>query len=308
MTTHVDPDATSATHSPTATTHYPRKGWMRLLRNLLLSAGILVVTLVVMTITDPHPDNFGTALGKALFPFGQPGEGIILVLLMLGATWAVYDEIQEVRLTPRVPWSEQRLQRARDEEPRARKDYDRAHRRGSPQQEVDALRRLGSALFHQERYEEALQVYAVTLALGETLRDSKVQFSALRVMALICERQSDLDRAQRFYERRVVVARNIEQRSWLFEALEEFAAFAQKHGDLPFAEALFRENLAMTHTEGLPAYTPYALAQLGGFLVSGRGERVQGCAMMREAAEQCHASGDDAEEDIRERMRELGCE
>jgi tetratricopeptide (TPR) repeat protein len=268
---------------------------------------MLVVIFFVMTITDPHPNNGGAALGKALFPFGQPGEGIILVLLVLGAAWAVYDEIQEVRLTPRVPWSERMLQRAREEEPRARKDVERAQRRGKPRQEMAALSRLGSALFNQERYDDAMPVYQARLELGETLRDAKAQFSALRVMAKICERQDDLDGAQRLYEQRVVVARDIEQRSWLFEALEEFAAFAQERGDLALAETLVRENLAMTRTD-LPAYAPYALAQLGGFLVSGRGEREQGCAMMHEAAEQCHASGDGAEEDIQDRMRELGCE
>ncbi|HEX8037126.1 MAG TPA: tetratricopeptide repeat protein [Ktedonobacterales bacterium] len=308
MTTPADPDAEAATPLPAATSRYPRNGLVRLLRNLLLWTGLLVVILVVMTITDPHPNNFGTALGKVFFPFGQPGEGIILALLVLGAAWAVYDELQEVRLTPRVPWSKQRLQRAREEEPRARKDYERAHRRGKPRQVMDALSRLGSSLFNQERYEEAMQVYQEWLELGETLRDPKAQFSSLRVIAMISERQGDLERARRLYERRVMVARDIKERNWLFEALEEFAAFAQEHSDLPLAESLFRENLAMTHTEGLPAYTPYALAQLGGFLVSGRGQREQGCAMMHEAAELCHASGDDAEEDLRERMRELGCE
>lgn len=308
MTTPTDPDAGSATLSPAATSRYPRNGLVRLLRNLLQWTGILVVILVVMTITYPHPDNFGTAIGKALFPFGQPGEGIILALLVLGAAWAVYDELQEVRLTPRVPRSEQMLQRAREQEPRARKDYERAHRRGKPRQEMDALSCLGSSLFNQERYEEAMQVYQEWLELGETLRDPKAQFSSLHVMAMISERQNDVDRARRLYERRVIVARDINQRNWLFEALAEFAAFAQEHGNLPLAESLFRENLAMTRAEGLPAYTPYALAQLGGFLVSGRGERERGCAMMHEAAEQCHASGDDAEEDIRERIRELGCE
>lgn len=308
MTTPEDPDAVVAALSPAATTHYPRKGWVRLLRNLLLPAGILVGIVVVMTISDPQPNNFGTALGKLLFPFGQPGEGVILVLLVLGAAWAIYDEFQELRLTPRVPWSVQVLQHAREEEPRARKDFERARRQGKPRQEMDALGRLGSALFHQERYDEAMRVYQACLESGETLRDATAQFSALRIMARICERQNDLDRAQRFYERRVAVARNIEQRSWLFEALAEFAAFAQERGDLPLAESLFRTNLAMTRTDGLPAYAPYALCQLGGFLVSGRGEREQGCAMMREAAEQCHATGDDAEEDLRARMSELGCD
>jgi tetratricopeptide (TPR) repeat protein len=283
---------------------------VRILRNILLPAGIGVVMTVVMTIPDPHPDNFGTALGKALFPFGQPGEGIILVLLVLGAAWASYDDLQEIRLKPRVPWSEQRLQWGREKEPRARKAVERAHRRGKPRQEMYALRTLGSALFNQERYEEAMPVFQAWLELGETQQDAEAQYSALRRMASTCRRQNDLDRAQRFYERRVVVARDIEKRSWLFEALEEFAAFAQERGDLPLAEVLFRENLtvARTETEDFFGYTPYALAQLGGFLVSGRGEREQGCAMMREAAEQCHATGDDAEEDIRERMRELGCE
>jgi tetratricopeptide (TPR) repeat protein len=281
---------------------------VRLLRALLWPAGILVITLVVLTVTDSHPNNLGAALGKMLFPFGQPGEGIILALLVLGAAWAIYDEIQEVRLTPRAPWSAQRLQRARDQEPRARKDVERAHQRGRPRQEMAALSRLGSALFNLERYDEAMQVYEAWLELAATLRDPKQQFSALRGMAHICERQNDLERAQRLYERRVVVARDIKERSWLFEALAEFAAFAQERGDLARAESLFRENLAMTRAEGLPAYSRYALAQLGGFLVSGYGEREQGCAMMREAAEQCHASGDDAEEDIRDRMRDLGCE
>lgn len=310
MTRPVEPDATSATPSPGANSRYPRNILIQLLRNLLLFVGTAVVILVLMTRNDLHPDNFGTALGKALFPFGQPGEGIILVLLVLGAAWAVYDEIQEVRLAPRVPWSEQTeqmLQRAQKEETRARAAYERARRRGKPQQEMDALRRLGGSLFDQERYDEAMPVYAARLELGETLHDAKAQFSALHVMTLICERQGDLDGAQRLYERRVVVARDIEQRSWLFEAIAEFAAFAQERGDLLLAESLFRENLAMTRNS-LPAYAPYALAQLGGFLVSGRGERERGCAMMREAAEQCEASGDGAEEDIRDRMRELGCE
>ena len=307
MSLPVEPDATSSTASPPATARYPRNRWVRLLRNLLWPTGVLVVIMVVMTITDAHPNNFGTATGKILFPFGQPAEGIILTLLVLGAAWAVYDEIQEVRLSPRVPWSEQKLQRAREEEPHARKDAERAHQRGKPRQEMEALGRLGSALFNQERYDEAMQVYETRLELAETLRDAKTQYSTLRGMESISEREGDLDRAQQFYERRVVVARDIEQRSWLFEALEEFAAFAQERGDLALAESLFRENLAMTRDEGLPAYTPYALAQLGGFLVSGRDEREQGCAMMREAAEQCHVSGDEAEEDIRERTRELGC-
>jgi tetratricopeptide (TPR) repeat protein len=278
---------------------------VQLVRNLLQWAGITVIVFVVITITYPNPINFGTALGKALFPFGQPGEGIILALLALGAVWAIYDEFQEVRLTPPVPWS----LRAREEEPRARKDVERAHRRGKPQQEMEALSRLGSALFNQERYEEALRVYEAMLDLAAAVHDSKKQFRALRMMAFICERQDDFDAAQRHYERRVVVAHDIEQRSWLFEAVAEFAAFAQERGDLSLAESLFRENLSMTRSEGLAAYSPYALAQLGGFQVSGRSEREQGCAMMREAAEKCHTSGDTyAEEDIRARMGELGCE
>jgi len=308
MTKPAEPDAASVSPSSAATSRYPRTGCMPLLRNLLLFAGMAVVMLVVMTITDPQPDNLGTALGEALFPFGQPGEGIILALLVLGAVWAVYDEIQEVRRTPRVPWSQRSLQYAREEEPRARKDLEMARRRGKPRQEMDALSRLGSSLYTQERYEDAKPVYESRLELGETTQDAKVQFSALHSLALTSERLGDLDAAQRFYERRVIVARDIETRSWLFEALEEFAAFAQERGDLSLAESLFRANLAMTRNEGLPGYTPYALAQLGGFLVSGRGEREQGCAMMREAAEQCHASGDDAEEDLRDRMRELQCE
>lgn len=308
MTTPADPDDTSAAQSPPAATHYPRNGWVRFLRNLLMIAGILVVTLLGMSIADPQRDNFGTALGKALFPFGQPGEGIILALIVLAAAWAIYDDFREVRLSPRVPWSEQSLQLARDEEPRARKAYERAHRRGKPRQEMDALGHLGSALFTQERYEEAMQVYEARLELGETVHDFKAQYSSLGSMARIYERQGNLDRAQRLYERRVVVARNIETRSWLFEALAGFAAFAQERGDLALAESLFRENLEMTRAEGLPAHSLYALAQLGGFLVSGRGEREQGCAMMREAADQCRASGDGAEEDIEDRMRELGCE
>jgi hypothetical protein len=85
MTRSADPDAASATPSAAATARYPRNRWVRLLRNLLWPAGILVITFVVMTITDSHPNNFGTALGKALFPFGQPGEGTILALLVLGA-------------------------------------------------------------------------------------------------------------------------------------------------------------------------------------------------------------------------------
>ena len=301
------PNATSSALSPGARARYPRNRWVRLLRNLLLPAGILVATFFVMTITSPRQDNFGAALGKALFPFGQPGEGFILVALVLGAAWAIYDEFQEVRLTPPVPWSEQILKQALEEEPSARKDYERAHRRGKLRQEMDALSRLGSSLFNQARYDDAMRIYQAKLELGQTMHDPKAQFSALRVMAMICERQDDLDAAQRLYEGRLVVARDIEERSWLFEALEEFAAFAQERGDLPLAESLFRDNLAMTR-EDLPAYAPYALAQLGGFLVSGRGEREQGCALIRAAAEQCHASGDDAEGDIRERMRELGCE
>ena len=308
MTRPAEPDATSSTLSSGTRARYPRNRWVRLLRHLLLPIGALVGILVVISITDPHQADFGAALGKALFPFGQPGEGIILGALVLSAAWAVYDEFQEARLTPPVSWSEWSLQHAREEEPRARKDYERAHRRGKPRQEVDTLSRLGSSLFNQERYEEALRIYQARLELSQTMHDPKAQFSSLRVMAKICERQGDLDGAQRLYERRVVVAHDIKERSWLFEVLAEFAAFAQERGDLPLAESLFRDSLAMTHAEGLPAYAPYALAQLGGFLVSGRGESEQGCALMREAAEQCHASGDNAEEDIRQRMRELGCE
>jgi hypothetical protein len=153
-----------------------------------------------------------------------------------------------------------------------------------------------------------MRVYETRLELAETLRDAKTQYSALRGMGSMSERRDDLDRAQQFSERRVVVAREIEQRSWLFAALGAFAAFAQERGDLALAEPLFRQDLAMTRAEGLPAHTPYALAQLGGFPVSGRGKREQGCAMTHGAAEQRHASGDVAEEDIRARMRELGCE
>jgi tetratricopeptide (TPR) repeat protein len=264
-----------------------------------------------MTITDPKPNNFGTALGKALFPFGQPGEGIILALVVVGAVWAVYDEVQEMRqdlrLTQNLTFDEWRLRRGQEEEPRARKDHEQAHRRGKQRKEMDALGRLANSLNNQKRDEEAMQAYQTLLDLSEAMNDAETQYSSLRMMAFICERQGDIDTAQRFYERRVPVARGMKDRGWLFEALEEFAAFAQERGDLALADSLFRENLAMTR-ESLPAYAPYALAQLGGFLVSGRGEREQGCAMMREAAEQRHASGDDAEKDIRERMAELGCE
>jgi tetratricopeptide (TPR) repeat protein len=131
---------------------------------------------------------------------------------VLGAAWAVYDEFQEMRLTPRVPWSEQRLKRAREEEPRARKDAERAHRRGKPRQEMEARSRLGSALFNQERYKEAMRVYEARLELSEILRDAEAQYSALRGMETIFERQGDLDRAQQFYERRVQVARDIKDR------------------------------------------------------------------------------------------------
>src|SRR5947209_18138095 len=64
MTTPMDSDATPVAPPPTATSRYPRNRWVQLLRNLLWPTGVGVVTLFVMTITDPNTDTFGTALGK----------------------------------------------------------------------------------------------------------------------------------------------------------------------------------------------------------------------------------------------------
>jgi hypothetical protein len=51
-------------------------------------------------------------------------------------------------------------------------------------------------------------IHALTGVIFRTIGIVKsANLSSLRVMATICERQVDMDEAQRLYERRVVVAR-----------------------------------------------------------------------------------------------------
>lgn len=163
-------------------------------------------------------------------------------------------------------------------------------------------------MLHQERYEEAKQVYETRLSLAEAMHDQEEQYSALDMLAYASSRQHNVAAEQQFFELRLRLARDMADRRWLIETLEDYASFAQAHGDLSLAESLHRENVTMTQTEGLTACAPEALAKLGAFLVSGRGECEQGCAMMREAAALGHGSGDSIEEDIQDIMRDVGCE
>jgi tetratricopeptide (TPR) repeat protein len=266
--------------------------------------GVWVATFFVLALIDP----VFFALGNWLFPFGQPAEGIILAVLVLGSAWAVYDEVQEIWLTRNVTLAEEWLRSARAEEPRARNAYARAQRRGKRRNEMHALYRLGGSLFTQERYEEAKQVYETRLSLAEELQDQEEQYTALDMLERTSDLQHDVAAERAFFERRLRLARDMADRRWLIETLENYASFAQRQGDLSLAESLHQENVTMTQAEGLTAFAPEALAKLGAFLVSGRGEREQGCAMMREAAAQSHGSGDRTEADIQDMMRDVGCE
>lgn len=216
------PSPSTASESDGRTSRYPRRGLMRHLQALALTAGWgIVLSDLYIVATDPRLRRSALAALHQLFANGgrlDQGaawfaiDAAILLVGLAGAVWATRDAWAEevvarerrrlLRAELAVPFEVRAERRWREALAAARACGDR-------RAEGEALGNVGFFLLRQERPAEAEEYLTQGLALareqGERFREER----DLHGLAEVAEAAGDLDRAESLYRESLAVARLI---------------------------------------------------------------------------------------------------
>ncbi|HEX6121718.1 MAG TPA: tetratricopeptide repeat protein, partial [Ktedonobacterales bacterium] len=170
-----------------------------------------------------------------------------------------------------------------------------------------ALSNLGQIALMRGRLEEAEGYFQQSLVIDREVQDRRGEGVVLLSLAIIAKQHGHFDEAANFYHQSLVICREVGDRTGEGVILTDLASIEadQNHDDE--AELYFRQGLeALVETQ--EAYNRAAVSlYFGEFLITRRGKRDEGCAMLGEAARLFEAMGVPGAEEARETARRLGC-
>jgi tetratricopeptide (TPR) repeat protein len=173
--------------------------------------------------------------------------------------------------------------------------------------QLSGLRLLGQVAMRRGRWDEAEQFHAQALQITREIQNRAGEALVLRAMGLLAHARKNPATAQEHFERSLTIAREIRDRRSEGDAVFGLGQLAEERGEFSAAEQRFRESLTIAReTQRGPEIAEFGLA-LGRLLIERRGNREEGCALLREAAQRYTNMGMPEAQEARETLQRLGC-
>lgn len=240
-----------AEHTPPAKkVPYPRRGWVAILRGLLLLllfAGPLYVGLFCQALIRHTLHTIDRGL------LDPPGMALCAVATV-GSIWALYDSVKEWRFQERQKRAKPRIPFAVETENAWRQKLAEARASNDRGAEVKALSNVGFWLMRQDRHAEAEPVLRDALTLARQLNNRYEEERVLTYLAHCARARGDLETAERLYRESLTIS------------------LALMPADMPY-----------TYHLGPLEEAAESYEVLGRLLAEQPGRRVEGCQMLARA-------------------------
>jgi predicted ATPase/DNA-binding XRE family transcriptional regulator len=145
-----------------------------------------------------------------------------------------------------------------------------------------ALIGLGVMLFFQGHYEQAAATWEESLALFQTLGDTRGVAYSYGNLGLVADAREDYPRAIASYEQALALFRELEDPTYIGFMLHNVGLIAYFQGEYARATALFEESLALARADGDETSIAMILGNLG-LVAFGEGDVERALALQRAA-------------------------
>lgn len=156
------------------------------------------------------------------------------------------------------------------------------------------------------QFDAAEQYAQQALAVQRKTQDKREQGLCLRMLGEIAEARGDLASAQDCFEQALAINREVQYRRGEGVILIALGRVAQAQEQIDTAEARLRAGVGLLRDVDRVSYAAGALA-LGALLVTARGNRDEGCALVREAVTIRHQLGLPDEQAVQDLAHKLHC-
>ena len=157
------------------------------------------------------------------------------------------------------------------------------------------------------RLEEAEGYFQQSLGMRREVQDRQGEGVDLSYLGQIALRRGRLEEAEGYFQQSLVIRREVQDRRGEGVDLSSLGQIAQRRGRLDAAEGYFQQGLAILREVQDWPDVATLLGILGEFLITKRGKREEGCAMLEEAARLYEEMGVPGAEEARETAKRLGC-
>jgi hypothetical protein len=127
-------------------------------------------------------------------------------------------------------------------------------------------------------------------------------------MGRLARARKDPAVAQEHIERSLAIARQIHERRAEGDALFGLGQLAEERADFAASEQLVRESLSVGRETQSSLDIAESCFALGRLLIEQRGNREEGCALLREAVQRYTQMGMPEAQESRTTLQRLGCE
>jgi tetratricopeptide (TPR) repeat protein len=173
--------------------------------------------------------------------------------------------------------------------------------------ELSGLRWLGVLAMLRGNLDEAARYFEQALRMAREIQSRVGEAQVLRAMGRLARTQRDPATAQNHIERSLAIARQIHERRAEGDALFGLGQLAEERADIAAGERLLGESLSVRRETQSSLDIAESCLALGRLLIEQRGNREEGCALLREAVQRYTTMGMPEAQEAREAQQRLGC-